>query len=382
MIERKGRRRRRSRNGFVDILNGLLTLLVIGLFVIGGGLFYVASQYYGEGPSATDKVFRVESGSSLSTTANRLEEQGLISNALIFRQFGGRVENNTVIKAGDFNIPAHASMADILRELTEGNPIRYAVTIPEGRTAWDVVQRLNADTNLVGEISTLPAEGSILPGSYDYVPGDTRQSVLDKMQAAMTAALAEIWETRQPDLPIQTPEELLVLASIVEKETGVATERPQVAAVFVNRLRTGMRLQSDPTIIYGITRGQSTLDRGLRRSEIEAKTEYNTYQIDGLPPTPIANPGIDALKAVAHPDSHDYLYFVAKGASPREGHVFAETYAEHQQNVAQYRRIAAEAAAQAEADAEAARQALEAQEAGEAGAAEEDAAEDAPATTP
>ena len=379
MIERKGRRRRRSSNGFVDILNGLLTLLIIGLVVVGGGLFYVASQYYGDGPSDTDKVFRVESGSSLSTTANRLEEQGLISNALIFRQFGGRVENNTIIKAGDFNIPAHASMADILRELTEGNPIRYAVTIPEGWTSWDAIQRLNADGNLVGEISNLPAEGSILPGSYDYVPGDTRQSVLDKMQAAMTTALAEIWETRQPDLPIETPEELLVLASIVEKETGVATERPQVAAVFVNRLRTGMRLQSDPTIIYGITKGQSTLDRGLRRSEIEAKTDYNTYQIDGLPPTPIANPGIDALKAVAHPDSHEYLYFVAKGASPREGHVFAETYAEHQQNVAQYRRIAAEAAAQAEADAEAARQALEAEE---AGAAEEDAAEDAPATTP
>ncbi len=382
MIERKGRRRRRSSNGFVDILNGLLTLLIIGLVVVGGGLFYVASQYYGDGPSGADKVFRVESGSSLSTTANRLEEQGLISNALIFRQFGGRVESNTIIKAGDFNIPAHASMADILRELTEGNPIRYAVTIPEGWTAWDAIQRLNADGNLVGEISNLPAEGSILPGSYDYVPGDTRQSVLDKMQAAMTTALAEIWETRQPDLPIETPEELLVLASIVEKETGVATERPQVAAVFVNRLRTGMRLQSDPTIIYGITKGQSTLDRGLRRSEIEAKTDYNTYQIDGLPPTPIANPGIDALKAVAHPDSHEYLYFVAKGASPREGHVFAETYAEHQQNVAQYRRIAAEAAAQAEADAEAARQALEAQEAGEAGAAEEGAAEDTPATTP
>ena len=182
----------------------------------------------------------------------------------------------------------------------------------------------------------------------------------------MSAQLAAVWETRQPDLPIETPEQLLVLASIVEKETGVASERPQVAAVFVNRLRQGMRLQSDPTIIYGITKGQSTLGRGLRRSEIEARTPYNTYQIDGLPPTPIANPGIDALRAVANPDDHDYLYFVAKGATPREGHVFAETYAEHQQNVARYREIAAEAAAAAEADAEAARQALEAAEAADA----------------
>ncbi|MHA6731445.1 endolytic transglycosylase MltG [Devosia sp. A369] len=372
MNDRKVRRRRRSSNGFVDILNGLLTLLVIGLVVVGGGLFFVASQYYGEGPATADKTFRVESGSSLSTTANRLEEQGLISNALIFRQFGGRVEANTVIKAGDFNIPAGSSMADILKELTEGNPIRYAVTIPEGWTAWEAIQRISGDGNLVGDVPNLPAEGSILPGSYDYVPGDTRQSVLDKMQSAMTAELAAVWASRQPDLPIETPEQMLVLASIVEKETGVASERPQVAAVFVNRLRQSMRLQSDPTIIYGITKGQSTLERGLRRSEIEAKTPYNTYQIDGLPPTPIANPGIDALKAVANPDSHKYLYFVAKGASPREGHVFAETYAEHQKNVAQYRRIAAEAAAQAEADAEKAREALEAEQA--------DTADETPAT--
>jgi UPF0755 protein len=182
----------------------------------------------------------------------------------------------------------------------------------------------------------------------------------------MTTQLAEVWESREPDLPIETPEELLTLASIVEKETGVASERPQVAAVFVNRLREGMRLQSDPTIIYGITRGQSQLGRGLRRSEIEQETPYNTYQIDGLPPTPIANPGVEALRAVANPDTHDYLYFVAKGASPSEGHVFAETYADHQDNVAQYRRIAAEAAAQAEQEAEAARQALEAEEASEA----------------
>lgn len=365
MNDRKPRRRRRSSNGFVDILNGLLTLLVIGLVVVGGGLIFVASQYYGEGPLPDERVFRVETGNTLTTAAGRLEEQGFISNALIFRQFGARVEQSTTIKAGDFRIPAGASMAAILQELTEGNPIRYAVTIPEGWTSWEAIQRLNADTNLVGEVTTLPPEGSILPGSYDYVPGETRQAVLDKMQDAMATELAAVWESRVADLPVETPEQLVVLASIVEKETGLASERPQVAAVFVNRLRDGMRLQSDPTIIYGITKGQSTLGRGLRRSEIEAKTPYNTYQIDGLPPTPIANPGIESLRAVANPDSHDYLYFVAKGASPGEGHVFAETYAEHRQNVAQYRRIAAEAAAQAEADAEAARQAVEAEQAAE-----------------
>mgnify|MGYP001486934170 CR=1 FL=1 len=360
------KRRRRSSNGLVDILNGLLTLLVIGLVVLGGGFLYVASQYYGDGPLPEDRVFRVETGNTLSTTASRLEEQGFITNALIFTQFGSRVEDNTVIKAGDFTIPAHASMSEILRELTTGTPIRYAVTIPEGWTSWQVVQRVNADERLTGNIDNLPPEGSILPGSYDYRPGDTRQSVIERMQAAMTQALAEVWESRQPDLPLQSAAELLILASIVERETGVPEERPQIAAVFVNRLREGMRLQSDPTIIYGITKGQTTLEGGLRRSQIEEVTPYNTYQIDGLPPTPIANPGIESLRAVANPDDHDYLYFVAKGALPSEGHVFAETYAEHQQNVARYREIEREAAEQAAAEAEAARQALEAEEAQEA----------------
>ncbi|HEX2148175.1 MAG TPA: endolytic transglycosylase MltG, partial [Pseudorhizobium sp.] len=310
MNDRKARRaRRRSRNGFIDILNGVLTLFIIGLVLAGGALLYVVSQYYSAGPSTAETTFRVEAGNTLSTAAARLEDQGLISNAFIFRQVAQRIESNAPIKAGDFRIPAGASMSDIFRELTQGNPVRYAVTIPEGWTVWQVVQRLEGTSDLQGEVAALPPEGSILPGSYDYVPGDTRQSVLDKMQSAMETALAEIWESREPDLPLETPEQLLTLASIVEKETGVGTERPQVAAVFVNRLREGMRLQSDPTIIYGITKGQAPLDRGIRRSEIEEKTDYNTYQIDGLPPTPIANPGVEALRAVANPDTHDYLYF-------------------------------------------------------------------------
>jgi len=368
MADPKNRRtRKRSRNGFLDILNGFLTLLVIGLVVVGGVLLYGVSQFYGNGPAQADTVFRVEAGNGLGTTAQRLEEQGLISNRYVFQLGGRALERQAMLKAGDFTIPAGASMADILKELTEGNPLRYAVVVPEGWTSWEAVQRINGDSNLVGEITALPPEGSLLPGSYDYLPGDTRQSVIDKMQAAMQAQLAEIWAARNPDLPLETPEEMLVLASIVEKETGVASERPQVAAVFVNRLREGMRLQSDPTIIYGITNGQAPLGRGLRRSEIEAKTPFNTYQIDGLPPTPIANPGAEALRAVANPDSHDYLYFVAKGPVPSDGHAFAETYAEHQRNVARWREIEREVAAQAEADAEAARQALEAEQAEEAG---------------
>lgn len=367
MADRKNRRARaRRRNGFLDILNGLLSLFVLAMLAVGGVLVYGAAQFYGDGPLAERTVFRVEQGSSLGSVSERLENQGLISNRFIFQLGGRALEKQASIKAGDFNIPAGASMADILTEITEGRPLRYAVTLPEGVTSWEVVQRLNDDSNLTGSISSLPAEGSILPGSYDYTPGDSRESVLEKMQTAMAETVAEVWEKREPDLPIATPEELVILASIVEKETGLAAERPQVAAVFVNRLKVPMRLQSDPTIIYGITKGQATLGRGLRRSEIEAATPYNTYQIDGLPPTPIANPGRESLEAVANPDDHPYLYFVAAGPVPSDGHVFAESYEEHQRNVARWREIEAEAAAEAEREAEAARQALEAAEAAEA----------------
>jgi len=366
MIDRKPPRRKRRSNGFLDILNGLLTLVVIGMLLAGGLLLFGASQFYGEGPAGEETTFRVEAGSGLATIAARLEEQGLISNRYIFQLGGRALDRQGNIKAGDFRIAARSSMSDILTELTEGDPIRYAVTIPEGWTSWEVVQRLNSVGDLTGEITALPPEGSILPGSYDYVPGDSRQSVLDEMQAAMNAAVAEIWANRAPDLPLETPEEMVILASIVEKETGLASERPQVAAVFVNRLKVPMRLQSDPTIIYGITKGQSTLGRGLTRSEIEQATPYNTYQVDGLPPTPIANPGTESLRAVANPDEHDYLYFVAAGPVPSDGHVFAESYDEHQQNVARWRQIEAEAAAAAEAEAQAAKDAIEAAEAAEA----------------
>jgi peptidoglycan lytic transglycosylase G len=360
MNDRKARRPRR-RNGLIEILNGFLTLAVLSLLLIGGGFLYVASQFYGESAIAEDTTFMVQTGDTLSSVSERMENLHLISNRYVF-DFGRRFFSNVdgTLKPGEFRIPAKAGMSDILTELLQGKPVLYAVTVPEGFTSWQVIQRLNEDKNLVGEITTLPKEGSILPNTYNFNPGDTRQSVLDAMQAAMTTELAAVWATRDANLPLQTPEQLLVLASIVEKETGVATERPQVAAVFVNRLKQGMRLQSDPTIIYGITKGQATLGRGLKRSEIEAETPYNTYQIDGLPPTPIANPGIDALKAVANPDGHDYLYFVAKGATPDQGHVFAATYKEHQANVAKFRAIERE---QAQIDADAAKAALEATEA-------------------
>ncbi|WP_404404360.1 endolytic transglycosylase MltG [Pelagibacterium halotolerans] len=367
-------KRRRSRNGFVEAINGLLSLVLLVLLIAAGAFVYAVMQFNAAGPFAEDRTFIVEPGNVLSTVAQRLEEQGLITNADLFNYGSRFISRGSNLKAGEFNIAARSSMLDIIRELTEGTPILHHVIVPEGFTSWQVVERVNADADLTGSIDVLPVEGSLLPGSYSYQRGDSRQSVIDAMALAMDEALAEVWANRDPDLPLASPEELLTLASIVEKETAVPEERPMIAGVFINRLDIGMRLQSDPTIIYGITRGQSTLGRGLRRSEIEAETPYNTYQIDGLPPGPIANPGIESLRAAANPEETDALYFVADGTG---GHVFADSYAEHQANVAAWRAIEAErAAAEAEAEAQAAMDAIAREEAEEAGVAEEDGTTD------
>ena len=368
MPDRRKKTRRRSQNGLLEALNGLLTLVLLALLGIAGVFVYGAAVFNADGPIAEERSFVVEPGNVLATVSRRLEEQGLISNADIFNYGSRLLRRGDNLRAGEFNIPANASMFDIIRELTEGTPVQHQVVVPEGFTSWQVVERVNGDPELTGNIEVLPPEGSLLPGAYSYRRGDTRQSIIDAMTAATDSAIAEVWEGRNPDLPLETPAELVILASIVERETGLAEERERVAGVFINRLNIGMRLQSDPTIIYGITLGQGSLGRGIRRSEIEQVTPYNTYQIDGLPPGPIANPGIEALRAVANPEEHDYLYFVAAGAVPSDGHVFAETYAEHQRNVAAYRaieRAAAEAAAEAEA--QEAMDAIAAEEAVEAG---------------
>ncbi|WMT88400.1 endolytic transglycosylase MltG [Pelagibacterium sp. 26DY04] len=385
MAERKKKNRRRSQNGFFEALNGLLTLVLLALLGVAGVAVYGATVFNADGPINEDRSFVVEPGNVLATVAQRLEEQGFISNADVFNYGSRLLRRGDDLRAGEFNIAANSSMFDIIRELTEGTPIQHQVVVPEGFTSWQVVERVNADPDLTGNIEVLPPEGSLLPGAYSYQRGDTRQSIIDSMTTAMDEALAEIWEGRDPDLPIETPAELVTLASIVERETGLAEERPRVAGVFVNRLNVGMRLQSDPTIIYGITLGQGSLGRGLRRSEIEQVTPYNTYQIDGLPPGPIANPGIESLRAVANPEEHDYLYFVAAGAVPTDGHVFAENYSDHQVNVAAYREIeraAAEAAAEAEA--QAAMDEIAAEEAAEAGdeTAEDEAAPEEGETVP
>lgn len=356
--------KKRRRSGLVELINGALTLFILGVVATVGILLYGAHLFYTDGKLSEEVTFQVKRGAGLSTIASQLEDAGIVSNKWVFQAGTAAQKKERALKAGEYRIASGASMADVLKELTEGNPITYAVTIPEGFTSWQVAERLRADVNLTGDIETLPEEGSLLPNTYSYERGMARADIVAQMKKARDEAVAEIWENRADDLPISTPEELVILASVIEKETGIASERPEVAAVFVNRLNRGMRLQSDPTIIYGITNGEGPLGRGLRRSEIKAETPYNTYVISGLPAGPIANPGVEALRAAANPAETKSLYFVAAGASPSQGHLFANTYAEHQKNVAAYRKALREAAAaQEKAEAEKAKAALESLEA-------------------
>ena len=354
----------KKRSSLVELINGALTLFILAVVVVVGLLLFGAHLFYTEGNLAEDTTFQVNRGAGLSTISSQLEDAGIVSSKWIF-QFGTLAQKKErSLKAGEYRIASRASMADVLKELTEGTPVTYSVTIPEGFTSWQVAERLRADVNLTGEIETLPEEGALLPNTYSYERGMARADILELMKKAREEAVAEIWASRAEGLPIETPEELVILASVIEKETGIASERPDVAAVFINRLNKGIPLQSDPTIIYGITKGERPLGRGLRQSEIKAETPYNTYVISGLPAGPIANPGIESLRAAANPSDSKALYFVAAGASPSEGHLFAQTYAEHQKNVAAYRKALREAAdAEEKAKAEEAKAALESLEA-------------------
>ncbi len=318
----------------------ILVLALIGLLLIAGGaagaFYYGKNQFERPGPTESDSVFLLERGTGLNRTAALLEEKGLITNALIFRIALQVTDRTATLKAGEYLIPAAASMDKIAGILQEGKSILHKITVAEGLTSWEAMQIIAADPVLVGEPPELPAEGALLPETYLFTRGTSRADIVAEMEAAHNEAVARLWDERAENLPITSIEEAVVLASIVEKETGVAEERPRVAAVFINRLRRGMRLQSDPTIIYGITNGQGPLGRPIRRSEIDRKTAYNTYQIDGLPPTPIANPGEASIAAVLNPPTTNEYYFVADGTG---GHVFASTLAEHNRNVARWRRI-------------------------------------------
>lgn len=335
------RRSRRARNQVVVFLNFVLSLVILVL-VLGVGVFwYGKTEFEGDGPLNRTTNYMVREGAGLNQIAAGLEREGIITNQRIFSLGAKSVLGDDTLKAGEYEIRGGASMREIVDLMQSGKSILHAFTVPEGQTVVQVFDRLRAETVLVGDLpEEMPAEGALLPETYKFSRGTTRTEILEQMEQAQTRALEQIWERRSPDLPIETPEELVILASIVEKETARADERPRVAGVFINRLNLGMRLQSDPTIIYGLFGGEGKpSDRPIYRSDIDKPTPYNTYVINGLPPTPIANPGREAMEAVANPSRTDDLYFVADGTG---GHAFAQTLDEHNSNVARWRRIEAE----------------------------------------
>jgi len=327
-------RRRTPARSIVFSLFGTLFALVL---IASGLAIWGYNRVLAPGPLAAERTVIIDRGTGNEDVAALLEKQGVIENA---REFLALIwltrPHAPVIKAGEYAFAAHISMRDALALIRSGHSVTYKITLPEGWTSARILERLRAQPALTGDITKRAPEGSLLPDTYLYQRGTTRDEMIARMQAARDRLLKELWAKRARDLPLKTPEQAVILASIVEKETGLAEERPRVAAVFINRLKRHMRLQSDPTIIYGITEGKSRLDRPLTHADIADKTPYNTYQIDGLPPTPIANPGRDALAAVLNPIKSDELYFVADGTG---GHVFSSNLRDHRANVKRWRQV-------------------------------------------
>ncbi|MEQ1524691.1 MAG: endolytic transglycosylase MltG, partial [Aestuariivirga sp.] len=295
------------------------------------------TQVTAKGPLVASTVYQVNQGMKRSEIGAELQDAGIVSSAGIFTAAAFvRYALGTRLKAGEYEFPPQASTEQVLNIITSGRVKTYKLTVPEGWTTQMAVARIIENDVLAGEITAMPVEGAIMPETYLFPRGRTRQKIVDEMQAAQTKMLDELWSKRSVSDTVKTKEQAVTLASIVEKETAIPEERPLIASVFHNRLKQGMRLQSDPTIIYGLVGGKGKLDRGLTKDDVASDTAYNTYKIDGLPPGPIANPGRASLEAVLNPPDTGYLYFVADGSG---GHAFAKTLEEHNANVAKWRAI-------------------------------------------
>ncbi|HEX2215702.1 MAG TPA: endolytic transglycosylase MltG [Xanthobacteraceae bacterium] len=334
-VPQPARASRRARHPFVVAGNAVFTTIIIVAVAAGIAIALGKQRFETAGPLKEDRVVNIPRG-GVQDIADTLLREGVIDQKWVF--IGGVLvlKAREDLKFGEYEFKAHASLREVVDTLVEGKVVQHQVTVPEGLTSEQIVARLIQNSVLSGNVREIPREGSLLPETYRFTRGFPRELLVQRMQQAQRRVLQEVWERRSPDLPVKTPEQLLVLASIVEKETGRADERARVAAVFVNRLRQGMRLQSDPTIIYGLVGGKGTLGRPIMRSEIEQPTPYNTYVIQGLPPGPIANPGRASIEATANPSRTRELYFVADGSG---GHAFSETLEQHQRNVARLRQI-------------------------------------------
>ena len=335
-VDLPARRSASARHPLIIIGNAVISAFVLVALAAGVALFVGKQRFEAAGPLPADRIVNIPRGSGMRDIADILSRDGVIDQSWLF--IGGVLvlKAREDLKAGEYEFKAHSTMRDVVATIVEGKVVAHQVSLPEGLTSQQIVARLLQDDVLAGDIKEIPREGSLLPDTYNFARGINREQMIQRMQQAQQRLLREVWDHRSPDLPLKTPEQLVVLASLVEKETGKPDERSRVAAVFVNRLKQKMRLQSDPTIIYGLVGGKGTLGRPIMKSEIEQPTPYNTYVIDGLPPGPIANPGRASLEAAANPARTRELYFVADGTG---GHVFAETYEQHQRNVTRLRSI-------------------------------------------
>jgi UPF0755 protein len=332
------RRSRASRNQIVVFMNLVVSVVMIMVIVAGLAVYLGRQAFFSAGPTTAARTFLVKEGATTGQIGSQLEQGGFITDSTVFRLGLRAYGGNESLKAGEYEVPAGASMREIIQLLQSGKSIMHSLTIPEGLTVAQALRRIADNDALSGAMpSEVPAEGSLAADTQRFTRGADRKTIVAKMQAQQKELIDEIWAKRAPDLPLADVNEFVTLASIVEKETGVDSERPHVASVFVNRLRKKMRLQSDPTIIYGLFGGAGKpADRPIYQSDLEKPTAYNTYVINGLPPTPIANPGRAALEAVANPLQTNDLYFVADGTG---GHVFAGSLEEHNRNVARWRAI-------------------------------------------
>src|ERR1700743_1238775 len=329
------KRSERARNPFVVVGNAVITIVLVLMIGAGGAYIYGKQKIEAPGPLQEDKGVNISARAGMTDIADVLQREGVIDNnrwAFIGSVFALKARSE--LKPGEYSFQKNASLRDVIGTMVEGKVVQHAVTIPEGLTSEQIVARLTDNDIFAGTVREIPREGTLLPETYKFPRGTTRDQVISRMQQAQKRLVAEVWEHRNPDIPGKTPEQLVTLASIIEKETGKADERSRVAAVYVNRLRQRMNVQSEPTIIYGLVGGKGTLGRPIKRSEITAPSPYNTYVIDGLPPGPIANPGRASLEAAANPSRTRELFFVADGTG---GHSFTETYDQHQKNVAKLR---------------------------------------------
>lgn len=322
--------------GFLKFLFTFVIIAGLGMAVLGW--FYVGSELPKEGPLQTEKIVYIPSGSGVRQIGGVLAANGVIADEWMFRLGAMVMKVGGSLKAGEYRFAPKISVADAIKLLQSGKTYQRQLTIPEGLTSYEIVELVNAAEAMDGtlDISRLPAEGTLLPETYNYTYGEKRTAIIDRMAAAMKKTLADYWPKRDANSPIKNENEWVTMASVVERETALATERPRVAGVFLNRLKIGMPLQSDPTTIYAVTEGKGKLGRPLTTADLRIDSPYNTYVAAGLPPGPIANPGRESLMAVLQPEQHQYLYFVADGTG---GHAFGKSLDEHNANVAKWRAL-------------------------------------------